>query len=423
VTISYYSGTSPSGTPLSAPPIAVGTYTAVANYSGDSNYLASQSASVTFTISATSGAVPFVLSGPAFYLRLDPDQQHLDVWNGNTDAGSPSQDVLLSNISSIEVSGVSTGTTLNVDFVAGDPLVPSGVTFTGIAGAANVLNMIDSGDSANMAFNVDSKTVDVVSSNAMAPVTYSGVQAINIQAGAGTDALTQLAQPAASVSFLNTTASDSVDVINGIYTIPAGAAGSGIHTVLLNTLDLAAGTKVIVEAPATHSDRAVLILNQLLVAGSANAWTAQLDLSSNDLIVHNGNLAVISNLLRGGFNDGGALWNGQGIASSAANADSTHLTALGAVVNNNGAGQRLFGSGTSAGLFDGQDAVLTDVLVKYTYFGDANLDGSVDQSDDALLEQGFNNHLTGWYNGDFNYDGVIDGADYTLFDNTFNTLG
>jgi hypothetical protein len=63
------------------------------------------------------------------------------------------------------------------------------------------------------------------------------------------------------------------------------------------------------------------------------------------------------------------------------------------------------------------------VLVKYTYYGDANLDGQVDGSDYTLIDNGFNQHgsLTGWYNGDFNYDGKIDGSDYTLIDNAFNT--
>jgi hypothetical protein len=40
-----------------------------------------------------------------------------------------------------------------------------------------------------------------------------------------------------------------------------------------------------------------------------------------------------------------------------------------------------------------------------------------------LVDNGYLQHLTGWYNGDFNYDGVVDGSDYTLIDNAFNTQG
>jgi hypothetical protein len=65
----------------------------------------------------------------------------------------------------------------------------------------------------------------------------------------------------------------------------------------------------------------------------------------------------------------------------------------------------------------------TDVLVKYTYFGDANLDGMVNGSDYTLIDNGYNSGLSGWRNGDFNYDGVIDGDDYMLIDNAFNTQG
>jgi hypothetical protein len=62
------------------------------------------------------------------------------------------------------------------------------------------------------------------------------------------------------------------------------------------------------------------------------------------------------------------------------------------------------------------------VLVKYTYYGDANLDGIVNGADYQQIDNGFGMHLTGWSNGDFNYDGVVDGSDYSLIDNTFNQI-
>ena len=66
----------------------------------------------------------------------------------------------------------------------------------------------------------------------------------------------------------------------------------------------------------------------------------------------------------------------------------------------------------------------TDVLVKYTYGGDANLDGLLDGADYGLID----NYIqfpgtTGWGNGDFNYDGVIDGADYGILDNAIQLQG
>src|SRR5262249_49689496 len=69
-----------------------------------------------------------------------------------------------------------------------------------------------------------------------------------------------------------------------------------------------------------------------------------------------------------------------------------------------------------------------DVLVKYTFAGDADLSGQIDANDYTLIDNGFNsrsgaNPLTGWRNGDFNYDGVVNGDDYTLIDNAYNTRG
>jgi autotransporter-associated beta strand protein len=48
--VAFYAGSSATGTPLSSPPVNAGTYTAVANYPGDTNYAAASSNAVTFTV-------------------------------------------------------------------------------------------------------------------------------------------------------------------------------------------------------------------------------------------------------------------------------------------------------------------------------------------------------------------------------------
>jgi chondroitin AC lyase len=161
-----------------------------------------------------------------------------------------------------------------------------------------------------------------------------------------------------------------------------------------------------------------LFTSGVTFAGSSGHWTGQLDLTNNDLLVRNGDLPTITSQIKEGFNASGTNWRGSGgITSSSAAADSNHLTALGVIQNSI--------DGTQTGLpiyssFDGTSSSSADVLVKYTYFGDANLDGQVDGSDYSLIDYGYLSHLTGWSNGDFNYDGVIDGSDYALIDNTFN---
>jgi chondroitin AC lyase len=195
---------------------------------------------------------------------------------------------------------------------------------------------------------------------------------------------------------------------------PSTSAGIGVFN--LSNLSVGTAGQISLAKPSSQSNRIVLATSALILPGTINAWVGELDLGSNDLIVHNGNLATITNQLQEG--DNGGSWNGtSGIVSTAANFDPTHLTSLGVILNTTNGTNILHSS------FDGISTVATDVLVKYTYVGDANLDGKVDGSDYSLIDNGYLHQLTGWYNGDFNYDGVINGSDYTLIDNAFNSQG
>src|SRR6185295_3037688 len=78
--------------------------------------------------------------------------------------------------------------------------------------------------------------------------------------------------------------------------------------------------------------------------------------------------------------------------------------------------------------FDGEVLDNTAVLIKYTYYGDANFNGKVDGADYAKIDASFNQqstlgNISGWFNGDFDYNGKIDGADYALIDAAFNSQG
>jgi hypothetical protein len=164
--------------------------------------------------------------------------------------------------------------------------------------------------------------------------------------------------------------------------------------------------------PTNHAGRTLLTTSALTFDGLLNAWQGKLDLNGNDLIVKgvgSTGLANITNQLKQGFNAGAGYWNSaNGIISTTAANDATHLTTLGS---------------RSGGIaFDSANTTTNDVLIKYTYYGDANLDGSVNGADYAQIDNGFGMHMTGWQNGDFNYDGVVDGSDYSLIDNTFNQI-
>ena len=202
---------------------------------------------------------------------------------------------------------------------------------------------------------------------------------------------------------------------NGAVVFAAGKPSGGINTRSLAALNISAGSIATVAVPDTHTDRAVLVLSTISIA-----VTGILDLTSNDMVVTSGDLPSIAALVGSGYNNG--AWNGNGIQSSAAAGDTTHLTALG-VIANNVTGNRLYGNNTTLGPFDGMNTSSSSILVKYTYYGDTDLSGSIDGSDYSRVDNGFTQQLTGWFNGDFNYDGVVDGSDYTLIDNAFNVQG
>ena len=220
-----------------------------------------------------------------------------------------------------------------------------------------------------------------------------------------TNAVTATAGTTSGITFPVTPTAASASI--GSLSIPA-TAGVAINTI--NT--------------AGNAGSGVLIVPSFSVSGT-------LDVVTNAVDIQGSSLASITALAKSGLNIGGTPFGGTGITSSAAAASTSHTTAVGVIVNNVN-GTQLYGTATPLGMFDGPGGAnpgSSDVLVKYTYFGDANLDGKVDGSDYSLIDNGYAVNkatpgtLTGWYNGDFNYDGLVNGSDYTLIDNAFNQQG
>jgi hypothetical protein len=75
----------------------------------------------------------------------------------------------------------------------------------------------------------------------------------------------------------------------------------------------------------------------------------------------------------------------------------------------------------AGGQFRGMGVVGGDVIVMYTYVGDANLDGFISGDDYSAIDFSAGTAgASGWTNGDFNYDGFISGDDYSAID--FNLI-
>jgi autotransporter-associated beta strand protein len=210
-------------------------------------------------------------------------------------------------------------------------------------------------------------------------------------------------------------------VSNGATNFAANAAVAGPVPVALASMTIGSTGTVTVNSSPLHANRTVVEVGSLTFANTPTAPQGLLNLMDNDLIVHNGNLSDIISEIAAASDEG--QWNGSGgITSSVAAAAGN--TTLAAVLNDDETGTHTALYST----FDGQSVVDSDVLVKYTFFGDANFDGVVDASDYLAIDNGFNSQtsadpLTGWQNGDFNSDGFINGDDYTLIDNAFNSQG
>jgi hypothetical protein len=158
----------------------------------------------------------------------------------------------------------------------------------------------------------------------------------------------------------------------------------------------------------------------LSIAGGASP-TSKVDMMSGNLIVDYADgaaspYAQIRDLIKVGRGTkdsyGASKWDGLGITSSTAQAGYL-LNAIGVLDNG------FLAPGYKKTDLEGILVDDTTVMVKYTYNGDANLDGVVDRND---LNVFITNYLVppgasqmGWQAADFNDDGAVDRNDLNLF--------
>jgi hypothetical protein len=401
------------------------------------------SAGGTFTITATSGnsvntgvtVVPTAYAGSSgndtYTLRVSPTNPSMEQIFVNTpETGSPTYTVAISQLPSLSFNTASDGT-LTLDFANGNPLPSGGITYNGSGGGGSGL-YIEGSAAGGLAFSINaSKVTDTA--DASSPITYTSVGNIELDLAGGSNTLTQLAQPAAAVTFNAGPGNNTLNVSGGSYSFSADpaltsgsltvndnaavvftapTAGSGYNARNLAALNIgSAATATLTPSTATTTDRTVLETGGLSITTGGT-----LDIGNNAVIVHGGDLPAITSLIKTGFNAGSGYWNGVGITSTSARTDTTLLTAVG-VISNNISGVAIDST------FDNQPVSASDVLIKFTYYGDATLDGKVDGSDYSRIDSGYLTYATGWFNGDFNYDGSVDGSDYTLIDNAFNAQG
>ncbi|MBC8109245.1 MAG: PEP-CTERM sorting domain-containing protein [Anaerolineae bacterium] len=199
--------------------------------------------------------------------------------------------------------------------------------------------------------------------------------------------------------------------------VKAGDGTLQVPNVRAAGVHVSAGT---VRVATNGGDTGASEMNNLSFDGGYAAPVGTFDLRDNDLIVHAGSpenaAAQAANLSTAiAFARNAGAWDRAGLTSSAAAAATPRNKTLGVLT---GAEYHV---PTPGATFNGLTVADTDVLVKFTYYGDTDFNGLVDFYDYSRIDAGFNNNRTGWFNGDVDSNGIVDFDDYSLIDQAFNT--
>jgi hypothetical protein len=218
-------------------------------------------------------------------------------------------------------------------------------------------------------------------------LTIGAMESIRVTGGPGAQIFTFAGDVMSSSGWnVNIAAVASLTLASGGFTIAGDLAGRALRAEAGAAVDLLASTR----------------LSTLAITGGATV-----NVNDNDLALSDTPL-----------DDVGAM-----IASGALGSvliDGTSIMALGSAP----AADALFIAPGETALFSGLTVFAEDLLVKYTYGGDANLDGLIDAADYGQIDNWIQfPGTTGYFNGDFNYDGVIDAADYGIIDNSIQLQG
>ncbi len=254
-----------------------------------------------------------------------------------------------------------------------------------------------------------------VSTGSAQVIVQQGTQEINLPLTISSNTIFNVASGATLMI------SDPITVGAGNKITQTGSAGTVVYQSIITVQASAA----ISFGNTTHAHQLVIQSSgSSAINGSSSLLTVDSLSNSGLLDVNNGALDIdygagtspintIYAQLAQGYNAG--KWNGAaGIKSTAAANDATKRTALG------------FATAGDVGLttLDGQTLDPNSVVVKYTYYGDASLDGKVDLGNDfVLFLEGYLGHKNGWYFGDFNYDGQVNNTDFGIFVDGFKTQG
>jgi hypothetical protein len=331
----------------------------------------------------------------------------------NNDGALPNYTIPLAGFASYPLRVLSGGgdDTIEIDAAGGSPAPSAGIRLVGGGYSADGDSLVLRGSDGN--------------------------DAAAVADGACTLASTAIAYDTnfAHVRFAGGAGADQLRIDGGVYTMSQDAS--------IDTPNLA-----LVVGPAGEVDfAATQHLASLSIAGAAHLdgdgstfivtgalsinGVGQLDLGTGNLLINyaaaatspiggwNGSAYTgITGMLASGYHNG--AWNGPGIVTRSPLAVApVTLTTLVPIE----AADLLGIDGAQTALWNGQTVDATTVLVRYTYAGDANVDGVINGDDYFQIDSAYPQGMHGWVNGDFNYDGVVSGDDYFLIDSNYSAQG
>ncbi|CAN5379540.1 hypothetical protein BH09PLA1_BH09PLA1_35040 [soil metagenome] len=375
-------------------------------------------------LTAVSSAVPLILNGTAnddtWTLRLTPAGTALDVWFNAPTSGAPTQTVPLASIESIAVKGL-----------AGDDLLILDSSNGAFAGVNRIA--FDGGTNATAAgdtlryVGVNTAEIFDVAANGFSigvlPVSHTAVENLRIETLNGNDAINLHQQSAAAIQFDGGLGANTLTFRGGTHSFASDLGMLALH------FDIAVRDVAILNFTGSQHLAALTLDgvaqvnlasggDKVLRVASINLFgSAQLDLNDNAIIVDYSaasSLTSIQSLINSGRN--GGAWNAWGITSTSAKSASPANTTLAAMESSDF--KSIYGPKE---LFAGESVDTTAVLVRYTYYGDADFNGVVNFDDYSRIDVGFLSERTGWTNGDFDGNGIVNFDDYSLIDLAFNT--
>ncbi len=325
----------------------------------------------------------------------------------STGTGSPAYSGSLSLADSILISGIDGNDWLIVDYSAGDPIPAKGIYFDGGMNDDTItVKGIGLADqfTIHSANRITHNATELSAGSTESLVLAGGNFAIGSNL-TGQNLQVSGSNTLASFSQLQELSSLSID--SGANVVSASSDPDNpailIDLVTINNASLTVAPNSQLSGVSRFSNLSIL-------------GSGKLELHDNDLVIDFGSAANAYASMRNYVKSGLALLggNGGGISSTEVDNQSRSGTML-AVVDNTQIG----GAITSLSGFS--DFGASSILIKYTWFGDSNLDGAVDSSDYALIDTGATSSgaVAGWVFGDYDYSDGIDDSDYALIDTGF----